>query len=141
MMSIPSVVSIGIIWGVTNAFIKRGADISERQKKMRMGKEVKEINRSLLAYLHFHLQEWIFMLTVWQYSLPFLLNLSASALFFITLSDSPITLAVPVTNAITFAATAATGMALGEKMNVMRTFLGIILIVGGVWISISPPEM
>ncbi|KAH7445921.1 hypothetical protein KP509_01G028700 [Ceratopteris richardii] len=108
---------------------------------MRMGKEVKEINRSLLAYLHFHLQEWIFMLTVWQYSLPFLLNLSASALFFITLSDSPITLAVPVTNAITFAATAATGMALGEKMNVMRTFLGIILIVGGVWISISPPEM
>ncbi|KAI5063431.1 hypothetical protein GOP47_0021978 [Adiantum capillus-veneris] len=136
-MTILSLVSIGLIWGVTNALIKRGALIAEERKNRRSGKEVKEPSKGVLSYLYSHCQEWIYMLSLWQYSLPFFVNLSASALFFITLSHTPITLAVPVTNAITFGATAAAGMALGEKMHGIRTLVGIVLITAGVWICIS----
>ncbi|MCO5570433.1 hypothetical protein L7F22_024155 [Adiantum nelumboides] len=135
-MSILSLVSIGLIWGVTNALIKRGVHIAEKQKIHHSRKEVEEPSKGVLSYLYVHCQDWVHMLSLWQYSLPFFINLSASALFFITLSDTPITLAVPVTNAITFGATAAAGMALGEKMHSMRTLLGIALITAGVWICI-----
>lgn len=131
-------VSIGLVWGVTNALIKRGAVIAEKHKSQHTKKEMKK-SKGPLFYLYSYVQEWIHMLSLWQYSLPFLVNLSASALFFVKLSDTPITLAVPVTNAITFGATAAAGMALGEQMHGMRTLLGIVLIIGGVLICIPPP--
>ncbi|KAK6941485.1 putative transmembrane family 234 [Dillenia turbinata] len=43
----------------------------------------------------------------------------ASATFFAILSDTPISVAVPVTNATTFAATAVSGMLLGEKTHLV----------------------
>ncbi|CAM8954019.1 unnamed protein product [Rhodiola kirilowii] len=53
------------------------------------------------------------------------------------LGDCPISLAVPVTNATTFAATAVTTMILGEKTRVGFAFFGTLLIGLGVWICIS----
>ncbi|KAE7997350.1 hypothetical protein FH972_001992 [Carpinus fangiana] len=60
------------------------------------------------------LKNWLTLLSIWQYSVPFLINLSASATFFATLSHTPISLTVPVTNATTFAATAVFGVVGGE---------------------------
>ena len=128
-------ITIGCVWGLTNALIKRGATIAEKQKLKQ-----KTTNTPKAKGIRAHVDEWIVMLCVWQYSLPFVINLSASALFFMKLNDAPITLAVPVTNAVTFGATAISGAAFGEKMDGVRTVLGITLIIIGVCICVSPTQ-
>ncbi|CAI0390166.1 unnamed protein product, partial [Linum tenue] len=77
----------------------------------------------------------ISLLLFCQYSIPFLINLSASATFFALLSDAPISLAVPVTNATTFAATA--GMMLGEETRIGFALIGTGFIAIGVWLCIA----
>ncbi|KAJ7973819.1 Transmembrane protein [Quillaja saponaria] len=47
------------------------------------------------------LGNWFKLLTICQYIVPLLINLSASASFFVLLFDTPISTAVPVTNATT----------------------------------------
>ena len=68
--------------------------------------------------------------------MPFLLNLSASATFFAILSDTPLSLAVPVTNATTFVATALFGMILGEEIRVLLALVGTFLILVGVFVCV-----
>lgn len=50
-----------------------------------------------------------------QYMLPFLFNQCGSVLYFLTLQDTDISLAVPVSNSLTFIFTAITGWFLGEE--------------------------
>lgn len=50
-----------------------------------------------------------------QYILPFLLNQCGSVLYFLTLQNTDISLAVPVSNSLTFVFTAITGWFLGEE--------------------------
>ncbi|KAF3339709.1 uncharacterized protein LOC144548550 [Carex rostrata] len=114
---VAKMIGVGLIWGATNAFMRRGAAISSSSASSRRG--------------------WLGPLLTWQYTIPFLINLSASALFFYLLGGAPISLAVPVTNATTFAATAVTALLLGEEMPVGPTFVGTAIIILGVWICVS----
>ncbi|KAJ4771122.1 hypothetical protein LUZ62_055379 [Rhynchospora pubera] len=109
-------IGVGLIWGATNAFMRRGAAISSSASSRR---------------------GWLGPMLTWQYAVPFLINLSASALFFYLLGGAPISLAVPVTNATTFAATAVTALLLGEEMRVGPTFVGTAVIILGVWICVA----
>ncbi|KAL3701728.1 hypothetical protein R1sor_019750 [Riccia sorocarpa] len=128
---------IGSVWGTTNALIKRGA-LKAQEKQARREKEKKE---KMTSSGHFWLSEfltgWFHLLCVWEYSIPFLINLSASIFFFKQLGDSPINIAVPVTNATTFAVTAIAGATLGERVDVVRGLVGVGLIVVGVVLCIS----
>eukprot|EP00258_Populus_trichocarpa_P029544 XP_024445563.1 transmembrane protein 234 homolog isoform X1 [Populus trichocarpa] len=125
---IEKMITIGLVWGATNALIRRGALLWDHQSL----KSSSSSSSSLSSPPKFHqkllssLKSWLSLLIFWQYSLPFLLNLSASAIFFAILSDTPISLAVPVTNATTFAATAVFGMLLGEDTRVDFALLGTV---------------
>ena len=130
--------AIGTVWGITNALIKRGALIADARKEQRREK-AEETDDDEPGVVGSFLHDWFRLLCVWEYSLPFLVNLSMSVLFVIKLGDSPITLAVPVTNATTFAVTAVAGAALGEKMRVLETVAGVSLIIAGVSLCISQP--
>nr|KAJ0207653.1 hypothetical protein LSAT_V11C500282040 [Lactuca sativa] len=125
-------VAVGLIWGATNALMRRGALISEQQILKQKSSSSKTHKNPILKTLI----DWFNLLLVWQYSVPFLVNLSASATFFAILSDTPISLAVPVTNATTFAATAVFGMLLGEETRVGLTLFGTFLIVLGVYVCV-----
>ncbi|CAN6242442.1 unnamed protein product [Urochloa humidicola] len=83
------------------------------------------------------LRRWTALLLTWQYSAPFAANLCASATFFALLGAAPISVAVPVTNAVTFAATAVAAAVLGERVRPAPAVLGTALIVLGVWVCIS----
>ncbi|KAL7168105.1 hypothetical protein ACSBR2_038532 [Camellia fascicularis] len=109
---IEKMIGVGLVWGATNALMRRGALIWDQTLKNSPPPNTTH-NRFLST-----LQKWLNLLLIWQYSVPFLLNLSASATFFAILSHTPISLAVPVTNATTFAATAVFGMLLGEETRV-----------------------
>lgn len=50
-----------------------------------------------------------------QYLLPFLLNQCGSVLYFLTLQSTDLSLALPVSNSLTFVFTAITGWFLGEE--------------------------
>ncbi|KAK9102771.1 hypothetical protein Sjap_020025 [Stephania japonica] len=135
MRDVEKMVAIGLIWGATNALMRRGALIWDQ--KLRSSANYHSHQSSLLLQkLLGYLKNWLNLILIWQYSIPFAVNLSASAAFFAILSDSPISLAVPVTNATTFAATAVFAMLLGEETHLGFALLGTFLIVVGVWICI-----
>ncbi|GFY98370.1 hypothetical protein Acr_12g0009120 [Actinidia rufa] len=127
---VEKMIAVGLVWGATNAMMRRGALIWDRTLKSSPPPNTTN-NRFLSS-----LQKWLNLLLIWQYSVPFLLNLSASATFFAILSETPISLAVPVTNATTFAATAVFGMLLGEETRVGLALFGTLLIVLGVYVCI-----
>ncbi|KAG9138989.1 hypothetical protein Leryth_022481 [Lithospermum erythrorhizon] len=123
---VEKMVLVGLVWGATNAFMKRGALIWDKKLK-----SPSQPNRPYQNPILKTMSNWINLVLTWQYSLPFMLNLSASATFFAILGNTPISLAVPVTNATTFAATAVFGMILGEKIRVGLALLGTFFIVVG----------
>ncbi|KAJ0524066.1 putative transmembrane family 234 protein [Helianthus annuus] len=125
---IEKMVTVGLIWGATNALMRRGALISDQQLQNKQSSTKNPILNTLI--------DWFNLILVWQYSVPFIINLSASATFFAILSHTPISLAVPVTNATTFAATAVFGMVLGEETRVGLTLFGTFLIVLGVYVCV-----
>ncbi|KAL8234855.1 hypothetical protein R6Q59_020955 [Mikania micrantha] len=129
---VEKMVAVGLIWGATNALMRRGAIIADQQIFNQQSSSTKPHKNPILKTLI----DWFSLLLVWQYSVPFIINLSASATFFAILSDTPISLAVPVTNATTFAATAVFGMVLGEETRVMLTLFGTFLIVLGVYVCV-----
>ncbi|XP_072968091.1 uncharacterized protein [Typha angustifolia] len=128
---VEKMIAVGLVWGATNAVMRRGALVWDR--KLRAGRRQSDRRLPLLGAA---VLKWLDLLLTWQYSVPFLVNLSASAAFFYLLGGAPISIAVPVTNATTFAATAVAAMLLGEETRMGPTLLGTALIVLGVWICI-----
>ncbi|XP_052734583.1 uncharacterized protein LOC108347553 isoform X2 [Vigna angularis] len=112
-------IAVGMVWGATNAIMRRGALLWDEALKSSAKPHPQS---SMGQKMRISLGNWFKLLSIWQYSIPFLINLSASATFFAILSDAPLSLAVPVTNATTFAATAIFGIFLGERTHLLRAF-------------------
>ncbi|KAG7551257.1 putative transmembrane family 234 [Arabidopsis thaliana x Arabidopsis arenosa] len=128
-------VAVGLVWGATNALIRRGA-LAWDNRKSSLTTESPPPPLQIRRKIMIALRDWINLLLFWQYSIPFLINLSASATFFALLSHAPISLAVPVTNATTFSATAAFGILLGEETQIGLALLGTSFIVFGIWLCV-----
>ncbi|TMW84970.1 hypothetical protein EJD97_024041 [Solanum chilense] len=127
---VEKMITVGLVWGATNALMRKGA--IKWDETIKSLPQPNTPQHPVLTTI----QNWLKLLLIWQYSLPFLLNLTASATFFAIVSDTPISLAVPVTNATTFAATAVFGLILGEETHVALALFGTSLIVLGVYICI-----
>ncbi|RLU26945.1 hypothetical protein DMN91_000744 [Ooceraea biroi] len=108
---------VAVLWGATNPFIKRGARGLEDVK-------ASSASRRLI-------KELVFLVTKLEYILPFILNQCGSVLYFLTLQSTDISLAVPVSNSLTFVFTAITGWFLGEEKVHRNTYLGMILVLCG----------
>ncbi|XP_039023935.1 transmembrane protein 234 homolog isoform X2 [Hibiscus syriacus] len=121
---VEKMLAVGLIWGATNAAMRRGALLWDQYLKSTPASGVppRKLDQRILKSL----SDWLTLLLFWQYSIPFLINLSASATFFSILSQAPISLAVPVTNATTFAATAVFGILLGERTRIGLALLEIL---------------
>ncbi|KAH1251715.1 Transmembrane protein 234 [Glycine max] len=117
-------IAVGIVWGATNAIMRRGALLWDEALK---SSAKPHPHSTLCQKMRISVGNWVKLLSIWQYSIPFLINLSASATFFAILSDAPLSLAVPVTNATTFAATAVFGILLGERTHLPRAFFGTLI--------------
>ena len=73
-----------------------------------------------------------FLALRWQYAIPFLINQSGSVLYYFTLSQADISLAVPITNSLTFLVTSLVGRLLGEKIQSNLTYIGMVMVLCGV---------
>ncbi|KAI4376592.1 hypothetical protein MLD38_014338 [Melastoma candidum] len=127
-------IAVGLIWGTTNALIRRGTILWSQSHGSSAASSADggTLRRKLVGSV----KNCLDLLLFWQYSVPFLVNLSASVAFFALLRDAPISLAVPITNATTFAATAVAGVALGEEVMIGRMFLGTCIVIFGVWLCV-----
>ncbi|XP_029165626.1 transmembrane protein 234 homolog [Nylanderia fulva] len=108
---------VAVLWGVTNPFIKKGAQGLEKVK-------------ATSIYGQF-IKEFTFLVTNLKYMLPFIINQCGSVLYFLTLQSTDISLAVPVSNSLTFVFTAITGWFLGEEKVHKNTYLGMLFILCG----------
>jgi len=115
---------VGALWGCSNPLMGVGSrGISELPKKSN-------------HFLQF-LSEMKFLLTRWQFILPWLINLSGSILFYFSLSRAEISLVVPLTNSLTFVFTAWTSYLLGEQKPNAEIYFGVLLILIGISLCIT----
>ncbi|KAK9498593.1 hypothetical protein O3M35_003190 [Rhynocoris fuscipes] len=109
---------VGMIWGVTNPFVRRGSSGMSKVKK----------NNSFTQLI----ADTIFLVFNWKFMIPFLISQIGSVVYFLTLQKSDLTIAVPFTNSLAFLFTAITGWMLGEEKLDSSTLLGLILIMAGI---------
>ncbi|XP_034241801.1 transmembrane protein 234 homolog [Thrips palmi] len=109
---------VGILWGGTNPFIKKGAKGMER------------VEGSNIITRFF--KEIYFLLTNWRYMVPFILNQSGSVVYFLTLQNTEMSLAVPISNSLTFVFTAISGWFVGEGKPNSRMLTGMFLVLSGI---------
>ncbi|XP_033153276.1 transmembrane protein 234 homolog [Drosophila mauritiana] len=110
--------AVGLLWGVTNPFIRLGSQ------------GIESVGDTGSKWRNF-VQEARTIGSRWRYWIPFGLNQCGSALYVWTLQRASITVAVPVANSLSFAFTAITGYALGEKLPGRRVILGTLLVCCG----------
>lgn len=104
-------VLVAALWGATNPWIKRNS------------LKGTPFSRQLL-----HL----------PFLIPFLLNLCGSVVYYLTLRDADISIAVPVVNSLTFLFTTLMGAwVLKEPVGGFETWVGVALISTGVALCVS----
>lgn len=114
-------VAVALVWGSTNPLLKRGSQGIEKIHKS---------NRLLQL-----LAELGFLASNWRYAVPFLINQSGSVLYYLTIASADISLAVPITNSLTFLVTTLVGRAMGERIR-YQTYAGIALVLCGVTLCV-----
>lgn len=118
-----NLVLVGILWGATNPFIRRGTTgVDEIEADSSLWKTFLEIK---------------FLITRWQYIVPFLINQCGSVLYVYALQHTHLSVAVPVANSCTFLFTALTAMLLGEQKHSRKTYIGIGLVSVGIAICMT----
>lgn len=122
-----NLILVGILWGVTNPFIRRGTTGVDKVPT--------------ISGLPKILTEIKFLITRWQYIVPFLINQCGSVLYVYTLQHAHLSVAVPVANSCTFLFTALTAMLLGEQKHNTMTYVGIALVATGISICMSEQLM
>lgn len=113
---------VSLVWGCTDPFLKRGSQGIET---------VQTDNRLLKIALQF---KWL--LLNYQFTIPFLVNQLGSLLYYFVVAQSDISIAVPVINSLTLIVTTITGSLIGERVQSMKKYCGMLCIVLGVSISI-----
>lgn len=116
-------VVVAALWGATNPFIKQGSKGIEKIK-------------TESKFLQF-IAELNFLFLNWKYLVPFLLNQTGSVVYYITLGSTDISLAVPITNSLTFVFTILSGRLLGEKIKYWETYIGMVLVLAGVALCVT----
>ena len=110
-------VLVGLLWGATNPFLKRESAGIEK---------VTHSNKLLRFFF-----ELKFLALNWRYMIAFTVNQLGAVLYYLTIGSADITLAVPITNSLTFLFTIMVGLLLGEPSASLWTIIGGAFVTGG----------
>ncbi|PAA50604.1 hypothetical protein BOX15_Mlig001788g2 [Macrostomum lignano] len=108
--------AVGLVWGVTNALMKAStaADTSD-SKAWSLGA----------------------LLRNWKYLTALAANQSASLLFLWSLAEASLSIAVPLTNTVTFLATSLTGWLINGEKLAPTTLLAMALMSAGIYLCVT----
>ncbi|KAK3879225.1 hypothetical protein Pmani_004145 [Petrolisthes manimaculis] len=118
-----SLVAVSMLWGITNPLLKRAS----------VGIENIQTTNPALQTLY----EVKFLASRLSYVFPFLLNQLGSVLFVYTLGHTDLSLAVPLSNGLTFLVTTVVGRCLGEETTSRMTWVGALLVCAGVTLCVA----
>ncbi|XP_022168730.1 transmembrane protein 234 homolog [Myzus persicae] len=114
---------VGVLWGSTNPFLKAATNKVKRNKTFNLISEVTD------------------HITNWHYLIPFLINQCGSLLFYFTLKYSDISLAVPIANGVSLVSTSIVGTLIGEEKPKLRTMVGILFLLFGIFCLIIDKKL
>jgi uncharacterized membrane protein len=124
-------VLVGALWGCTNPLLRRGS--SQAGSAMKQEVNADKSNSETTSAIQSTLSKFR-QVSVW---LPFALNQAGSLVYYITLSSSDLSLAVPICNALALLFSIVSSYALGERVDKpLQAVLGGILVTSGVAICI-----
>mmetsp|Transcript_26183 Transcript_26183/g.54652 ORF Transcript_26183/g.54652 Transcript_26183/m.54652 type:complete len:141 (-) Transcript_26183:5152-5574(-) len=128
-----AMIAVGAFWGCTNPLLRHGTMQSEREEGSTSQQKKQPNQPSFLIAALRSLQTFRHM-GVW---LPYALNQLGSLLFYFTLGNSEVSLAVPICNGLALVFSIITSFALGETVeDPLRTTVGSTLVVLGVAICV-----
>lgn len=116
-------VAVSLLWGVTNPLLKRA---SVGIENIQMANPVMQT-----------LCEVKFLASRFSYVFPFILNQLGSVLFVYSLGAADLSLAVPISNSLTFLVTTVAGYCLGEETTNKLTWVGAALVCAGVTLCVA----
>jgi drug/metabolite transporter (DMT)-like permease len=146
ILEVLSLILVGALWGITNPFLRQqannenggatesaspqvnddAADGADSHAPQSQQSWIQSIFSSLAKFRRFG---------VW---LAFLLNQSGSIMFYYSLANSDISLAVPICNGLSLLFSIVTSNLLGERVDQpIRTMVGAALVVGGVAVCLA----
>lgn len=133
---------VALLWGSTNPLMKKGSAGLDQLSPTSSSTATDSTKRRGSAnkskgFIYRSFSELLFLFYNWRYTIPFLINQSGSVLYYWTLSSATLSLAVPLTNALTLTVTVLVGKLLGEKSGGALLYLGVGLVFLGIAISNS----
>jgi hypothetical protein len=140
-----SAILVGAVWGITNPFLRRGSSGEEsgsisKKKTAASTKDEPDDESGKTSYYGSIIESLLLFrrVSVW---LPYLLNQSGSLLYYKLLAEAPLSLAVPVCNAMALVFSSITSLALGERVDrPMFAAMGSLLVTVGVGICMASTE-
>ncbi|CAG9461989.1 unnamed protein product [Pedinophyceae sp. YPF-701] len=129
MIGLLPFVLIGVVWGSTNPFIKRGSEAAARRAAQRHAKRHGPAKASAATQ-----PGALDLLLTPSYVVPQAINLLGSAAFTALLGYTRVTRAGPVTNAVALSSTALCGWCLGDQLNLKLAIFGVALVALGTWL-------
>ncbi|KAK6726590.1 hypothetical protein RB195_004737 [Necator americanus] len=128
-----SIVGVGFVWGTTNPLLRLGS----KSGAQTIDSPGLHPSPSLWGRLLTPVIELATLLMNWRFSLPFIVNQSASMMFIMLISRYPVSVVVPCVNALQFVFTAVAGHFIGERMLNLRSCIGALTVTTGVLIMMS----
>ncbi|KAJ1349676.1 hypothetical protein KIN20_005284 [Parelaphostrongylus tenuis] len=125
MECILSILIVAFFWGATNPLLRLG---SRRSAKGSV------TPTNVLHQVLTPFKDLTALFLNWRFSLPFIVNQSASIMFIYLVSIFPVSVIVPCVNALQFVFTAIVGQLIGERILSRRKHVGIWAVNIGVLI-------
>ena len=118
---------VGLLWGCTNPFIKHA-----QQRAIESEKELSSKKKGVLSSLFRLLKQP-------QLFMAYAINQSGSFMYYLILSEEPISRANPICNSLTFVITAVVGCLFFNEtcQSPLLLLIGIALVVLGVYVCIT----
>jgi len=130
IIEIAALVLVGAFWGCTNPLLRKGSleassseDVQQQQHQKPDASPATPSSWANQLRKFRHVRVW----------LPYAVNQCGSVLFYVALSQTDLSLAVAISNALALVFSVATTVWIGEGLHQpVKTVLGSALVVGGV---------
>ena len=138
-LEVVSLILVGALWGCTNPLLRQGAvdTAAAGTSTTTDSTGTPPTAGGLLASLHSFFRQ-LSHVRVW---LPYVVNQCGSLLYYFTLANSDLSLAVPICNALALVFSIITSLVLGEPLRrPWLTIVGSAMVVAGVTLCLHTTE-
>lgn len=136
IIDIAALILVGAFWGCTNPLLRQGSLKAAESEQQKPPVDTPSTSNAATAAADATTTSWTKQLRKFRHVrvwLPYAVNQSGSLLFYVALSQTDLSLAVPIANALALVFSVVTTFLIGEPLHQpLKTVAGAALVVGGV---------